>query len=114
MKGDNIDFSPLDPSRDRARWNDMIASLARRAHQARQRRLTVAAQLMAWSRPMLAAAAGVAMVTWIGAMASDGPKEANHAAVPEPAMSLAGWAATDEVPATQEILQLLGAPHAAR
>jgi len=114
MKGDKIDFSPLDPSRDQGRWNDMVASVARRALQARRRRLTIAAQLLEWSRPMLAAAAGLALVSWIGAMASGTRQEANATAAPHPAMTLAEWAATDQVPDTQRVLELLGAPDGTR
>lgn len=114
MKGDRIDFSPLDPSRDQDRWNDLLASVARRAVQARRRRLTVAVQLLTWSRPMLAAAAGLALVSWIGAMASGTGQAPTTTASEAPAMTLAAWAEQDRLPDTPKILELLGATHDTR
>lgn len=109
MKGDKIDFSPLDPSRDHARWNGIVSSVVQRAIQARRRRVTVPVQLMAWSRPMLAAAAGLALVSWIGAMASSTKQETATASSTEPTVALSEWAETDQVPDTHKILEILGA-----
>lgn len=62
MSDQRIDFSSLDPSRNRQRWEARIATIANRATENRRRRLTIAGQLVAWSRPVLAIAAGLAIV----------------------------------------------------
>jgi hypothetical protein len=61
---DRIDFSALDPSRDRVRWEARIAAIAA----AGRKRPSLFDALAAWARPALAAAAAIAVVVWGAAM----------------------------------------------
>jgi hypothetical protein len=66
MSDKRIDFSPLDPTQDQARFDRLVESVMERAaDELATRKLSgnPLAQLVAWKRPMLAAAAGIAMVS---------------------------------------------------
>ena len=67
MRDDKIDLSPLDPSRDTQRWNQLMDSIARRAIEARERRSSPVYQLLAWARPAAVAAVVAALIAVIGA-----------------------------------------------
>lgn len=101
-----IDFSPLNPARDGARWDGLVRGLASRAHAARRRRFTVVGQLLAWSRPALGAAACVALLGAFGIAFGGAGGAAPTSA--SPALSLAGWAARAEKPDPGVILTVLG------
>jgi len=101
-----IDFSPLDPARDTARWEARIAALTERAVRARPR--SVGDQLALWARPIAALAAAVALVVW-GAAVALGPRPA--AAAPDPAQALLEWAAADRVPAASDVFATFGGSH---
>jgi multidrug resistance efflux pump len=67
---DRIDLSPLDPRRDRERWEAMVARIVARSASPR----SAWAVLAGWRRPALAAAALVAAVStglmwWAGRLA---------------------------------------------
>ena len=63
---DKIDFGPLDPCRDEARWHRLVAQTARRAREQHARGVqTVSGQLVAWGRPALAVAAALSLVVTI-------------------------------------------------
>ena len=109
---DRIDFSALDPARDSTRWAHTVESVASRARQSRQRRHTVGRQMLAWAGPALAAAAAIALVSWIGAFTRHQPAASNPAAS-EPAYVLSTWAANNERPEPSEILSVLGEHHGA-
>ena len=47
---EKIDFNPLDPSKDEARWRLLVAETSRRARELRVRAPTVSGQLVAWGR----------------------------------------------------------------
>ncbi|MBI2894024.1 MAG: hypothetical protein HYY06_10765 [Deltaproteobacteria bacterium] len=111
MDDSRIDFSPLDPSRDPERWRRMIDSITARALAARGPG-SIPQQLLAWSRPALAMAAALTLVIWGAAWAS-GPEPAPQART-EPAVTLAAWAADDELPPATEILQILGGQNGSR
>lgn len=102
-----VDLRLLDPSRDRARWDAMVARVVARAV-AHTRRLTVGAQLAAWARPALALAAALALVTWV-ALALAPP------AVPSGAVSeletLTDWAVDGAAPTATQIYELVEAHH---
>ena len=108
MKDDRIDLSTIDPSRDTQRWDRLVASVASRAIEARQRRMTISRQLVAWARPVLAIAAAVALGIWAGALLNADRNEAATATREDPVYTLAGWAITDQVPSTTEIMKVLG------
>jgi hypothetical protein len=101
---DRIDLSPLDPSNDRERWEELVGSIATRAVAAR-RQSPVLLQLVAWSRPALAVAAGLALAIW-GVSAVAAGDEA--AADSDPAYALSNLADADELPSASLLLQLLG------
>jgi hypothetical protein len=44
MKNDKIDLSPLDPSRDQRKWNDLVNNIVKHAIEARERRDSVTHQ----------------------------------------------------------------------
>ena len=101
---DRIDLAALDPSRDRARWAGLVDAVAARAARAAQaRRPSIPRQVLVWARPTLALAA-VAVAVWGTAYFAAREPEAEAA----PAELLARWAQNDEVPATTQILEILG------
>jgi hypothetical protein len=106
MNEPKIDFSSLDPSRNVARFEARIAAIAEHAVRMRERRLTVTGQLLAWSRPMLAVAASVALFGWLSLMASG--KSQVNARAQDPAFAISTWAANDEVPNTETVIAALG------
>ena len=107
--GHEIDFSCLDPSRDAARWERMIAAVASRARAARGR--GVADQLAAWWRPALAAAAVLAVAFLGAALLSDAPKAEPRASIPERDAALVRWALGDGRTSAWDDLALLGGFH---
>lgn len=111
MTDDPLDLSELDPSRDRARWEARIAAVTSQALTRRQRRFSVGDQLVAWARPALAVAASLAIAAWGSAWAFGGnaPVAAQRT---DPALELARWASSGELPATPQLLQLVGEAHA--
>ena len=60
MNDERIDFSALDPTRDRARFDSTVKSISARAAgelAARRARFSPVSELARWRRPVLAAAA---------------------------------------------------------
>ena len=108
MDEHKIDLTCLDPSRDHERWDRIVNSLAAKAWAARQRKLTVPIQLLAWARPALAIAAAVALVPWVASLARESGDETQVTTEQDPALVLAHWASQDERPAPSRILEVLG------
>jgi|SRR5688572_1932150 hypothetical protein len=109
---DKIDFGPLDPCRDEARWHRLVAQTARRAREQHARGVqTVSGQLVAWGRPALAVAAALSLVVWSASSWTQGRMaRATQAAIErEQAAFLLGWALNDEVPPPEVVLQVTGA-----
>lgn len=104
---DRIDFSALDPSRDRARWEQQIAAVTARALAARRgpRR---ADGLRFWSRPGLAAAAALALITW-GATALRGctPSARPAAAQANPIANVISWSRGGTPTNAYELLEVI-------
>jgi hypothetical protein len=96
---DRIDLSALDPTRDRERWNGMVASLTERAIARSLARRSVAGQLTAWARPTLAFAAALSLLVWVGALREQ--TSAKQDAID----LLSNWASQGELPATPNILE---------
>jgi hypothetical protein len=101
-----IDFTILDPSRNVQRWNARIELITSRAIASRRRRLTVEGQLLLWARPMLAMAASVAFVGWLGFALAGSPTVVTSSA--DPALAITTWAARDEVPNTETVMMAFG------
>jgi hypothetical protein len=103
-----IDFSALDPSRDQLRWERTIQGLAARAHAERRKRFAVEHELLRWARPVLAVAAAFCLIVWTAGYLVGGRRSATAVEATTPALTLAAWAATDQLPETSELLRTLG------
>jgi hypothetical protein len=106
MDNERIDFSPLDPSRDELRWSRTIDSLVARAVSERRARLSVERQLLRWARPVLAMAAGLCIAAWTAGLIA-GDRQAQVATVAPPALTLANWAANNEIPDPSDLVATL-------
>ncbi|MBI3204309.1 MAG: hypothetical protein HYZ29_22420 [Myxococcales bacterium] len=110
MTDDPVDLSALDPARDSARWEARIGAVTTRVLAARRRKVSVGDQLALWARPSMAVAASLALVTWAGVWAFGGLAPAVQRSS-DPAIELARWASTGELPATPQLMKLLGDSH---
>ena len=66
MGEDHVDFSPIDPTADGARFDRIVDSIVQQAAEelaARRARPNLLIQLVRWKRPMLAAAAVAAILS---------------------------------------------------
>jgi hypothetical protein len=108
MNEDEIDFSPLDPARDTARWARLVESVTARALE-RHRQPALALQLLEWARPTLFLAASVALLTWCGAAAREGEPPPAADAENDAPWILARWAVSGEEPSVTSMLEVLGA-----
>jgi len=107
-----IDFSPLDPTTDQERFKAMVEGIvARAAHElaTRRTRFNPFIQLASWRRPMLAAAAVVAVVsatiltrTQVPQPAVEPETDGIAEAVGVP-VELAQWIWDGEVPTTADL-----------
>ena len=113
QQDDRLDLSALDPARNAPRWESMMHSVVARATESRRRRITVTRQMLAWAGPVLAAAAAIALVSWIGALSSTSPNVDSVRSATEPAFVLSTWAANDARPEPAQILEVLGESHGA-
>jgi len=110
MNDERIDLSPLDPSLDRPRWERLIDAIARQALLDRRPSVTVSAQLVAWLRPALAMAAGVAGVVWLAA-AVDRPPVQSSGIGEDPALATAQWVMNGDPRSPWDLLNMMGADH---
>jgi len=107
MDSERIDFSALDPSRDELRWMRSVDVLVMRALAERRKRLSVEQQLLRWARPVLAVAAGLCIVAWTAGYFS--PTRTTTSAIQHPAaITLASWAANNQIPELSDVLGVLG------
>jgi hypothetical protein len=105
--GDKLDFSALDPTQDDARWQRLVAETARRGLERQRRAHTVSHQLVAWGPAAVAAAAAVALMVW-GASGAVHGRAAERNREAEQAALLLRWAAKDELPPPDVLLQVMG------
>lgn len=105
MDDEHIDFAALDPSLDPSRWNRLIDDIVARAVDERRARLSVQAQLLRWSRPVLAMAAAACLLAWAGGWLR-GSSWVVQADAPT-VLTVANWAANHEVPAPGDLLAIL-------
>ena len=106
-----IDFSPLDPTSDQERFETMVEGIvARAAHElvTRRTRFNPFLQLASWRRPMLAAAAVVAVVsaTILTQYQVPQPVERETDGIAEAVgvpVELAQWIWDGEVPTTADL-----------
>lgn len=114
MTEDRIDFSPLDPTRDPARFEGIVLRImeqAAAALAARRRRPSAVELIAAWRWPAFAAAAAIVLlaVTVLtqvpaSAQAARGSSGLNEAlGIP---VQVAEWVGTNQVPAPADVLTL--------
>lgn len=108
MDDERINFAAIDPSRNELRWERIVDSLAVKAARDRRKRLSVQWQLLGWARPVLAVAAGLCILAWTTSLliAKRGPDTAS--AQDSPALTLAQWAANNQIPEPHLVLGVLG------
>ena len=113
---DKLDLGPLDPSQDDARWQRMVAETARRGLEQQRRAQTVSRQLVAWGPATVVAAAALALVTWGASGVAHGriAERSRVAERTEQAALLLRWAANDQLPPPDVLLQVVGDGHDAR
>ena len=113
---EKVDFGPLDPSQDEARWQLLVGKTAQRARERRRHTHTVSGQLVTWGRGAVAVAAALAVVVWSGSWLAQRQKaEPNTAPVrTEQAALLLRWALNNEIPPPEVLLQVMGDSHGER
>src|SRR5512140_611606 len=88
---DPVDLSALDPARDRARWEGVIAGVAFRA--ASRRRASLSRAVTGYGVRAFALAAAAAIAIWVLAPPRGAPDRSDERAdAPSPSDGLAGWA----------------------
>ena len=119
MTDDRIDFSPLDPTRDGERFDHVVHAIAAAAApqlRARRFRATTIGQIGTWRRPMLAAAAAIAIVSFTvltqvgpgpGQTESGGSSEWEIAVAMGVPTEIADWVAGDGNPTAADLLGAL-------
>ncbi len=107
---DRIDFSPLDPSQQPARWETLIqATLARTRPMATVHPLF--SSLAARGRIALALAASLALVAWLPSLFAARDSGQVAAQKTDAATQLAVWASRGGIPAGVNVFDTFGAAH---
>lgn len=125
MDDDRIDLSALDPKADALRFERMVRAVAAAA---RPPALAAPAvhplvrDLAGRGRAALAAAALLAVASWLPHLAGGGSSAdpaapaartaPSAAAGTDPATQLAAWASSGSIPADADVAAILGGPHA--
>jgi hypothetical protein len=107
-QNDRIDFSALDPRRNELRWARTVHGIVGKALAERRKRLSIEQQLLRWARPVLAVAAGLSVVAWTAGFLAAGRSELGSAGQRSPALTLANWAANNQVPEPSDLVGTLG------
>ena len=112
MNDDRIDFSALNPTRDRARFDGLVGSIMEQASEnLAERRVSGGPlyQLVQWRRPMLAAAAVIAVVSAGVLLRTEGPGYTEESSGIAEAIGVPGLLAqnirNNELPTTIELLE---------
>jgi|WetSurMetagenome_2_1015567.scaffolds.fasta_scaffold439832_2 hypothetical protein len=108
MEDERIDFSALDPSRNQLRWQRTVDALVVKAMAERRKRLSIEQQLLRWARPVLAVAAGLSIVAWTTGFLSANRSQQVTSAQHPPALTLASWAANNQIPEPSDLFGTLG------
>ncbi len=101
---ERLDLSPLDPTRDGARFEAIVRSVAARVV-ARPMR-DASSILLAWWRPALALAASLALVAWGPALLTLGAPASNSLSS-DPAAAILEWARAGAPSSAAEVLDSL-------
>jgi hypothetical protein len=105
LDDDRLDLSPLDPTRDAARFEAIVRSVAARAA-ARPMR-DASSILLAWWRPALALAASLALVPW-GPSLLTARTPTSESLSSDPAAAILEWARAGAPSSAAEVLDSLG------
>jgi hypothetical protein len=108
MEDERINFSALDPSRNELRWQRTVGMLVGQALAERRKRLSIEQQLLRWARPVLAVAAGLCLVAWTAGLLSTSSAQRVSSVQQSPALTLANWAANNQIPEPSDLLRTLG------
>jgi hypothetical protein len=106
METKKIDLSPLDPSNDTQRWNELVESIVTRAIAIRKRHLSFSYQLFTYARPAFALATALALFALIGASFVRESSQSQLDAKVKPAVMLTVWATTNARPSSAAIVEL--------
>jgi hypothetical protein len=106
MENNKIDLSPLDPSNDTQRWNALFESIVNRVIEVRQKRLSFGYQLFIWARPTLTLTVALAFLVVVGASLRGERAQTEIRSQVQTTLTLALWAATNERPSTEAIVEL--------
>lgn len=115
MIDERIDFSGLDPTADRERFDAIVASISEAAAPtlaARRARASVIGQVAGWRRPLLAAAAiaGIVAAATLASVETPAPESEAEIGVAEAIgvpQQLAYWVRSDQSPDPVELLVVL-------
>jgi len=107
-RDERIDFSTLDPSRHELRWKRTVDGLVGQALAERHKRLSIERQLLRWARPVLAVAAGLCIVAWTAGFLVTGSSDQVSSVQHVPALTLANWAANNQIPEPSDLFGTLG------
>lgn len=107
-QAERIDFSALDPCRDELQWKRTVDGLVGKALAERRSRLSIEQQLLHWARPVLAVAAGLSLLAWSASLFRDSSSPQASAVRHPPALTLANWAANNQIPEPSDLLGTLG------
>ena len=105
LDDERLDLSPLDPTRDAARFEAIVRSIAARAG-ARPMR-DAASILLTWWRPALALAASLALSAW-GPTLLRARSAAGGSSSTDPAAAVLEWARAGAPSSAAEVLDSLG------
>lgn len=108
MEDERINFSALDPSRNELRWQRTVDMLVDQALAERRKRLSIEQQLLRWARPVLAVAAGLCIVAWTASLLSTSSSRQVSSEQQPRALTLANWAANNQIPEPSDLLRTLG------
>ncbi len=109
MDNDRIDFSALDPKRDRARFERMVQAVVAGAKSPTEPPLLVL-ELVRWGRAAMAAATLLAFAAWMPSLVRGGSVTGENPAASgsDPVELVSLWAETGKVPADIDLIQALG------
>lgn len=110
MNDERFDFSCLDPTKDGLRWNGRIVAIADAACAHYRRKLTISGQLLLWARPMLAIAAGLALLGWTSLIAMGAPTEkaSFELTANDRSLVVADWVVRNEIPSPELVISVFG------
>jgi len=99
-----LDLSPLDPTRDTLRFEQLVRSVTARV--VAQRPPDAGALMIRWWRPALAFAVSMVLAAWVPSLLTANPRS-TEAGAGDPAETLLKWARSSGQPSAAEVLDSL-------